>query len=196
MLEWIGFWTPASGKPCPVEEQLASEDELASLAGKFALCFVGARMVRAVWLLRGWPHRSLMILAGGQKAQETVSALRADWEAYQHLLTLAATGNPRAKMLAQRSVMALTSVRQLCEALLRSPAGPWQLFPEFLEWLAAKQKRLVSSLICEDAFNCQKNNNIVKGRRKYMRPQKASCLLLREQVSLGKLFDLPASSWS
>lgn len=182
-LEFMGLWLPCSKAPCPTDHLLFVEEARATMAGRLALSMVAARASRGVALLRGWPHRAVRLL-DEQLAAETIGALRSDQERFLALRRLGAQGHSKAAMLAKRSCMSLPFVQQLCLALCKSPGDAWALTEDTKRWMIMKQRRLVGSLICEDGFNIQKNHQVIKSKRRYMKPQKSSALLITEQVSV------------
>lgn len=181
-IEWIGFWTPNLGTACPENQALNDEQTNATTFGDLILAMVAARASRAVVMLRGWPDRSIRCLEGGSVAQDTLEALRVDYSNFQRLKKVASTGNKRAEVLAKRSLFNTMPVMQLALACESSPTGSFMMWPAFMAWLPQKHRRQVGSLICESAFNLQKNANCIKGKRRYMRPDKATDICLTEKA--------------
>lgn len=178
----MGFWLLDSDRLCPNSRELEAEEERAAIMGRFALAIVAARSVRLV-SLRSWPHKALLLLDGEAEARDTLAALRSDYENFQRLQRFQALGNSHAAALVRRSVFGLPTVRQLCLALQGGAGdGTWVVSPSLRLFLQRKSERLTGFLICEDGFNAQKNHHIVKGKRRYMMPQKASALLLTQEV--------------
>lgn len=178
----MGFWLPDSDRVCPNSRELEAEEERAAVMGRFALATVAARLVRLV-SLRSWPHKALLLLDGEAEARDTLAALRSDYDNFQRLQRFQALGNSHAAALARRSVLGLPTVRQLCLALQGGAGdGPWVVSPLLRLFLRRKSERLTGPLICEDGFDAQKNHNIVNGKQRYMMPQKASALLLTQEV--------------
>lgn len=184
-IEWVGLWVPGLGESIPTDEALMSEEEAATTMARVTLAMVAARAARAVSLLRSWPHRALVIAEGGEKAEMTILRLRKDYELFCKVEQHANAGNQRAKLLAKRSVFHLAAVQQVVLALQNGgTGGAWSATEEFCSWLRMKAHRIQTSLLCEVAFNCQKNNNVVKSKRRYMTPSKASMVVLNSQARI------------
>ena len=179
---WIGFWIPPGTRPCPADEQLLYEEQVADIMGRLVLGMVAARCVRTIYIVRGWPHRALRILNGGDEAGRTMRELENDFKVFEKLEKLADRGDADAKKIVGRHAMRVPCVKQLVTALQRAPTVAWTSYDKLVGWLKKEERRMVGSLICEDGFNVQKNSNIVKGKRRYMRPQKACALLARKEV--------------
>lgn len=62
-------------------------------------------------------------------------------------------------------------------------AQGWQLTPDVRAWLYKRSLRLVSSQLCEDMFNSQKNCKLIKGKRRFMTPHKAMAAVLGKGVA-------------
>lgn len=148
---------------------------------RMVLAWVVARSVRAIYLVRSWPNRALRILQGGAIAARTIAQLRSDYQVYMQLRAKA-TQNTRAATLEKRSIFRLTPVLQLVEGL-RGDDGEWRSSRTFEDWLRRKTLRIGSSILCEDAFNIQKNSNVVKSKRRYMAPHKAAVVVLDKRAA-------------
>ncbi len=182
-MEFIGFWLPSRTRPQdPPVGQVAYEQDVAEIFGILVVRMVAARATRAISLLRGWPSRFTKCCKDEETASRTIQALKDDWDYFNRLLIVASLGNQRAIDVANRSVFKLMPVRQLVEAVKQSSAGPWTMSPSIQEWLLRRTRRMMGSLICEDAFNAQKNSNVVKSRRRYMGPQKATLIIVQSKV--------------
>lgn len=59
--------------------------------------------------------------------------------------------------------------------------------------LAARHSGLVSSQMCEDAFKFQKNSKVIRGKKKFRRPEKSYGVALARRVLSGvhKYQELP-----
>ena len=184
-LEWVGFWIEAGGVACPSGEGLESEDEMATLMARLALGMVAARSVRAIALLRSWPHGALLMLGTEAQASAALARLKEDQRQFLRIKHLGELGNSRARTLADRAVMGLVCNEQLVCALERASPGDWKVTDSIRAWLGKKEQRIISSLICEDAFNAQKNSNVIKSKRRYMCPQKASVVIIEQKVGVA-----------
>lgn len=166
-----------------MDEAAAIEEESCALRfGELVLALVAARSKRSIALLMSWPSRSILLLGNEQEVAETIAALRRDYEHFVRIEALAGRGNSRAQLLLKRTVMRLLPVEQICAALRLSPGGAWTMNDELRRWLLVRARKQVGSIVCEGAFNLQKNANTVKGTRRYLNPAKASYLLVKEKV--------------
>lgn len=80
----------------------------------------------------------------------------------------------------KRSRMALLPTVQVVKVL---EAEGWQLTASARSWLLKRSLRLVSSQLCEDMFNSQKNCRLIKGKKRFMTPHKAMAAVLKKGVA-------------
>jgi hypothetical protein len=76
--------------------------------------------------------------------------------------------------------MALLPTVQVVKVL---EAEGWQFTPGVRSWLLKRSLRLVSSQLCEDMFNSQKNCKLIKGKKRFMTPHKAMAAVLKKGVA-------------
>lgn len=183
-LAWCGFMVPNSASVSGDELQglLGQDDELADKMGSMTLALVSARLLRASWLLLGPQNRMLMALDGPNQCERVVQELKGDYEVFSKMKAVVAEGRAgAASEWLERSVLKLPHMIQLVRALRRRQ---WRVDAKMVQWLDKKSRRFVNSVLCEDGFNVSKNSKRVKGKKKYMRPQKAfSTVVLKRLVS-------------
>lgn len=169
-LRWCGFSLPAQADECISDPGLmVIQDEMAKQTADVTWSLVTARLLRGMWIMRGWPNRFMASLSGGHKATQVICELRSDYEAFVAMRAAAAAGRPVQEWL-WRSVFRLPVVIQLVRALRRRNWAPDQAF---WQWLRRRCRRLTSSVLCEDGFNIAQNSRRAKGKKQYMRVQKA-----------------------
>lgn len=137
------------------------EDRLATTMADGALLLAALRMQRCLWMLRGWPNRLVICLRGGDIAQATVDCLKQDWELFQQFSSNS-SGCAGVDVIARRSVFHMPCVKQDIAILA---AARWQLNDQVLAHIKQCNNRCISSQVCEDAFNRQKNSRKEPNRR-------------------------------
>ena len=97
-LEWTGFIVdvePLKRRPEGVPDlsspEVAREDEFAELLVKLALGLAGARLKRCIFMLCGWPGRSVLMRTGnsgaGAQAAQDLKRHHANWRALKDQTT-------------------------------------------------------------------------------------------------------------
>lgn len=111
VLEFLGFTRPSSTKEIQAGLRV-TDDDFAQFMGDLAFGVVKEMLVREVWLLRGWPARTCLMLANRPEATEEVNLFRKDWLAFEALQQRVADGEPY-RLLQERSLFNLVAVQQL-----------------------------------------------------------------------------------
>ncbi len=140
------FPPPEDGAP-PDEE-----DTYAALSGSLALSLVGHRLSRCWWMLRGWPARLVLCLGGDDLAKLVIALFRRDYDNFMELKRDIRVAG--AKEIVDRSIFNLKVVMQ--DVLILQSKG-WKFDAEYREHLVKVNSRIISSQVCEDGFNRQKN---------------------------------------
>lgn len=180
---WMGFDEPQEVtclKGDHLEAAVLQNDEMAERLGLITLCMIAARAQRALWFLRGWPQRLVGMLDSVRMTTFLCHELREDYEVYKKFKAAAQSGEAHVATWLRRSVMRLPSVIMMVRALRRRE---WQPDASFYAWLERHTRRFTNSVLCEDGFNVSKNSRRVKGKKRYMRPQKALTTVLQKRVT-------------
>lgn len=154
-LDWVGFTTVYSSAQAnivddPMHLQIVSEQELALLLCKIVVCLVGQRLKRHMWMMRGWPNRSILMLAPppGQTAEDAVALLKNDLENWRKVE--GGAHRHRASPMFERSTFRLGVVEHLTGML---DADGWELSGKTEKALRDRHSRLIQTQVNEDAFN-------------------------------------------
>lgn len=136
------------------------EDRLATIFADCAMALVGHRVQSTLWMLRGWPSRSVL-MTRDDFAPLAATALRQD---YNYYLQFSANpdGFDGVREIADRSIFKLKSVMQ--DVLILQGAG-WAVTEDMVAHVTACSRRIVASQACEDCFNRQKNARKAPNRR-------------------------------
>ena len=125
------------------------EDDLCQHLGNFALQLNAARLQRCLSWLVGWPGRTAAITYSTY-VEGTIEALKLD---YQHFLDCQASDDPVLQACADRSSFHLMPVKQIVELL---KLEHWALSPEVDKFMVARNSRMISTVLIEDGFRCQR----------------------------------------
>lgn len=107
------------------------------------------RYNRTLWLLRGWPSRSALMLSEDPNVQQsTVAQLQRDLKLF-HTLEQSVADGTAPKYLLDRHAFHLKPVVQLVE-IMRSTN--WRITPEVSAWLRNFLARIMGSQVCEDGL--------------------------------------------
>lgn len=127
----------------------AEDDALASKMLAHALHMAFFRHTRSLWLLRGWPSMSVLMLHEDASVRASaVQQLRDDLGSFRQLQVEVDAGASPAFLLA-RHIFHLKPVQQLVQAL---EAREWVLDSSILLWLSRFHRRLIGSQIAEDGL--------------------------------------------
>ena len=180
-LEEIGFTMIRRNRPLPdgfdIPELTSVDDDLATLMSGFALSLAGRRIARALWFLRGWPSRSVLLLSEDERiAKEAIQLFRSD-EANHAFLCSQATQVSGLDALVRRSTFDYLPVQQDF-AVLRD--NNFLLTEQVVSYIKANHRRLNASQVCEDGFREQKLGK--KNPAKHTRIQKAFSAVIDRKV--------------
>lgn len=193
VVDRVGFALPRAplvGKDDSFEVlELQEQDALANLLGDGSLLLAGCRLIRTVWMTRGWPSRLALAIHGGEVGNIVIKAFKQDFENYElfrknHLKLAGVTA------LAERSVFQLMSVQQDLQMLQERD---WLLDESFKQHLHNCFRRVCASQVIEDGFNRQKNCNRLANRTATVESSFAALLEHRVTESVHKFDSIPCS---
>lgn len=134
-------------------EDISFECEVAGYMGLLALSLVGHRIRRSLWLLMGWPARSVLVKEGGELAGRVVATLSRQFEDHTTLI-----GHfrhiPKVTAIINRSMFNLMCVKQHVQALVKSD---WVVSPAYNSFLAESHDCAMSSQMVEEGFHVMKS---------------------------------------
>lgn len=180
-LEGIGisstFTGPLAGTKNDAKGEAILQCELASKLGDLVLSLFQCRLRRFLWLLRGWPARTAVMVKGGDSAcaERATNDLRTDYNAWQEFKAM--NSGIAADMYA-RSIFELTTVQQTVQAMV---ANDWVISESTSEMFRMKCSRLVGTQLIEDGFREQRRKEQV-GQHKQGRPQALMQTLIQNRV--------------
>lgn len=149
-LQFVGIATrriPGLEKMFAKHPVILDQGEVSQLMGRFILALVGRRVVRALWLLKGWPAQSLWLCHKKEKKRtEAKDQLR-------RLVNLdkkmQQSTSPWAQKRVKRSIFRLACVQQIVEWLERDG---WILSDKLVAFCETRYKGILQSKVIEDAI--------------------------------------------
>ena len=128
-------------------EQVVVDDDMAETLGRLCLSLCEHRLRRGLWMLRGWPTRTVMMLPGGPSQRAAVDLLRSDFEAFA---TIHARQHewPALSAVVDRSIFNLVSVKQV---VLPLQFRDWEVDDVYLNSIAQSHGVNISTSTCEEA---------------------------------------------
>jgi len=179
LFEIIGILSSSSALPAcgfhmsshgTEEMDVVLDDEMAGKFGEIALQLVKCRLVRKLWLIAGWPWAFAGMLGRGDFAAESVKLFKQDAEAFV-MLSATEVKTDEMKAVASRSEFVMQPVQQVLRGF--SALGWDRLPPQRIEEVISRHLRgCLATQVVEDEFNFQKNHKVIKGKKKFRRPQK------------------------
>ena len=177
-LSQAGFPTALSGTD--LEGELAFEDEMATLFGTIALELISCRSVRTLWLTAGWPAGCLGLCGSESLAKETAERLQLDAAAFDKLKG-AAVKSSTMQAYEKRSYFQLTAVQQVLQGFAETgwASSPSQDMKDIID---KRHSGCLATQAVEDANNKMKNHKVIKGKKKFRRPQKSFAVALESRL--------------
>lgn len=164
------------------------QDRYAQVLADGALALAGLRIQRNLWMLRGWPSR-LVIALRAEFRPLVATALRRDYENFK-AFSANVSGADGIDTICARSIFHLRAVMQ--DVLVLEQAS-WTVTDEFVGHIERCNSRIISSQICEDCFNRQKNGRKAPNRRGIV--EKSWAIVSEKQVmDVVHKFDTPSVS--
>ena len=139
---------------------LAHEDSFASFLVRHTLVLQALRLRRHAWMLLGPSARSVLCLQGHTARGAYMDSLRRDWTIYQDCVANP-DGHTGLAELASRSPFALTTNVQIYK-IFEEAAWSWTSSVE--SYISRMHCRIISTHLCEDGVNRQKNTNVAPTR--------------------------------
>lgn len=165
-------------------DDIARDDDVSDKYAMACLVFASRRLVRNIWFIRGWPVHAMAYCCGGNRADRTAKLFEADYTAYQELKNLAeGQQSIAAKQVLRRSCFLEASVEQTLQAF-RSVG--FEVDRSVQDHISNKLAGIVSTQAVEDSFHHMKNAKLVRGKRRYRRPEKCMASVLARGV-LGRV---------
>ena len=190
-LSQAGF--PATLSGIDLEGELAFEDKMATLFGTIALELISCRSVRTLWLSAGWPAGCLGFCGTESLAKETAERLRLDPVAFDKLKG-AAVKPATMQAKGKRCYFQLASVQQVLQGFGETgwTSAPFQ---EMKDIINKRHAGCLATQAVEEANNKMKNHKVIKGKKKFRRPQKSFAVALESRLR-PQVHSLGARCWS
>lgn len=180
-MECIGMWAPDLGSSILVEEALICEEEVATGRACDGSCSRCSSCALASLMAPAGPHDRRGRCASRRDHPELAPGLRLV------LQVRGACEGRQHKGEALGDVLGLPPRLRSASRLGVAAGGATAIGTRRRSsgsWLRARALRIQTSLLCEDAFNCQKNKSVVKSKRRYMTPSKDSMVVLNGKAAV------------
>lgn len=165
-----------------LDMHIALDDEAACLFGRLAMTLAALRMRRCLWMISSWPSGFVSMLGSADQASATLRLLREDFLAFEGLRRIPDPSSSMRAMMA-RSVFNLVAVKQVVTGC--AELG-WVMHPDLRRVVEPRFQVLVGTQVCEDALNYQKNHGVLRGTRRFRRPQRSYCAILEKPLLDGQ----------
>lgn len=159
--------------------EVATEDELASTAGRLALSMVRCRMRRTLWMVCSYPHKFVLLLGSEEERGRCLRDFKHDGEVFAELAGLQRPSKLMTSYI-ERSCFKHLSVQQLQAACSEFNYGQHQ---DLENLVRSRFSTVMQSQGVEDMNNHQKNSRQMSNwGGRYRRPQSGLAACVRGQL--------------
>lgn len=169
--------------PDELHGQEIQDNHFAGVLGRLALRNVANREIRLSYLVRCWPNRLLLLNLGEPLVTDTIGEFKKDWDLYSKYKDLNPMP-PIVKRIIDSSNFQLTETKQWVAGMIQKN---WQSHKDLLTLADRRLSDPISSLACEELVGVAKNGKIIKGSKKFKKPNRAMGLALGRRI-LDKRF--------
>lgn len=158
------------------------EDEVAALAGRFALSLYGRRVRRTLWMTSQYPHKMAFMLGTPDEQLTVLAEFKADAIVFDKLKAHVGPS----KLLA--TCLARSCFQQLSVMQLRAACDEFNYTsdPELIEHIMQRYSTVMSSMGVEDMNNYQKNARSTNWGSRYRRPLTSLAVCVRHSLMSKK----------
>ena len=161
-------------------EEMEVEDEAADTAGQFGLGLVFLRVRRGLDRIEGWPGKLRGILKSERHEKDILKWFGLDIEIFKELKATPEVTDPNGELYMQyrRHPMHLTAVKQWQYGYEEGESA----LPSLRELAERRCVAFYGSVLEEEKFKVQKNDDQPKGHKQFRAPETAFVKVLQKEI--------------